>query len=114
MYSDRGAMAAKTISAGEHRNIFHARTSISERGTRNHGDRAMGAPTAREHFDRAYRARFTFWGDVRVLPEIKGLTEQITCQHVLELGCGLGRFAQYVAQNGLQVTAVDFSSYGIL
>jgi len=28
----------------ERDNIFHARTSISERGTKNHGDRAMGAP----------------------------------------------------------------------
>ncbi len=46
----------------------------------------MGAPAAREDFGRADRAWFTFWGDVRVPREVKGLTEQMTCQDMLELG----------------------------
>ncbi len=35
------------------------------------------------------------------------------CQTLLDVGCGNGRDSVYFAQNGLQVTALDFSESGI-
>lgn len=35
------------------------------------------------------------------------------CEHFLDLGCGLGRHAVYMAKKGFAVTAVDLSEYGI-
>jgi cyclopropane fatty-acyl-phospholipid synthase-like methyltransferase len=73
----------------------------------------QAAPTARADFDRAYRFPVTFWGDFRIPPEVKALIQMGTPRSILELGCGVGRFSRYVAQQGLQVTGVDFSKVAI-
>jgi 2-polyprenyl-3-methyl-5-hydroxy-6-metoxy-1,4-benzoquinol methylase len=74
---------------------------------------SMDAPTNRVAFDRAYRFPITFWGDVRIPPEVKALVRQRSDHSALELGCGLGRFSRYMAQQGLRVTGVDFSQVAI-
>lgn len=70
-------------------------------------------PTASADFDRAYSAPFTLWGDVRIPPELKTLIVDRAPRSCLELGCGVGRFSRYVAQQGLRSTAVDFSAIAI-
>jgi cyclopropane fatty-acyl-phospholipid synthase-like methyltransferase len=73
----------------------------------------MPAPFAPADFDRAYRLPFTFWGDVRIPAELKLLIRQETPRSSLELGCGIGRFSRYLAQQGLTATGVDFSAIAI-
>ena len=73
----------------------------------------MDAPTNSAAFDQAYRLPITFWGDVRIPPEVKALVRERTDQSVLELGCGLGRFSRHLAQQGVRVTGVDFSPVAI-
>src|SRR5271154_4622 len=69
----------------------------------------MPAPTKSTDFDRAYSANFTFWGDIRIPEEVKALVRQGPVRSVLELGCGVGRFSRYLAQQGLRATGIDFS-----
>jgi cyclopropane fatty-acyl-phospholipid synthase-like methyltransferase len=73
----------------------------------------MPAPTSSADFDRAYRGPVTLWGDFRIPPELKALSVQGSPRRALELGCGLGRFSRYLAQQGLRVTGVDFSEVAI-
>ena len=73
----------------------------------------MNAPTTSADFDRAYRAHFTFWGDIRIPEEIKALARDGAPRRVLELGCGIGRFSRYVAKQGVEATGVDFSAVAI-
>jgi cyclopropane fatty-acyl-phospholipid synthase-like methyltransferase len=73
----------------------------------------MPAPTTSSDFDRAYRAPITFWGDVRIPAEVRALARQGAARRTLELGCGLGRFSRYLAQQGVRATGVDFSSVAI-
>ncbi len=55
----------------------------------------------------------TPWGDVRIPPELKELLKTAKPKSSLELGCGLGRFSRFVAQQGVAATAVDFSPVAI-
>jgi len=71
------------------------------------------APVKYEYFNKAYSAPITFWGDVRIPKELKELVETYKPKNSLELGCGLGRFSSYVADQGLIATGVDFSSVAI-
>jgi SAM-dependent methyltransferase len=73
----------------------------------------MTAPTTSTDFDRAYRGPITFWGDIRIPEEVKALARQGAPRTALELGCGVGRFSRYLAQQGVRVTGVDFSSVAI-
>lgn len=73
----------------------------------------MPAPTKSTDFDRAYSAKFTFWGDIRIPEEVKELVGRGHARSVLELGCGIGRISCYLAQRGLRVTGVDFSPVAI-
>lgn len=73
----------------------------------------MNAPTTPDGFDAAYRAPLTFWGDIRVPKEVKALATRYPAAKVLELGCGLGRFSQYLAEQGQVATGVDFSPVAI-
>jgi|SRR6185369_6969355 len=70
-------------------------------------------PATSSDFDRAYRALFTVWGDIRVPPEIVQLAATATPLRVLELGCGVGRFSRAVVRAGHRVVAVDFSPVAI-
>lgn len=71
------------------------------------------SPKTSDDFDAAYRAAFTFWGDVRVPKELKELASKYPAKTILELGCGIGRFSQYMAEHGLLATGVDFSPVAI-
>jgi len=71
------------------------------------------APSTSEDFNKAYNAPFTFWGDIRIPKELEGLIETFKPANSLELGCGLGRFSEFMANQGIQATAVDFSSVAI-
>lgn len=73
----------------------------------------MAVPTTSADFDRAYRAPFTIWGDIRIPEEVQALARQGGSRSVLELGCGVGRFSRYLAQQGMRVTGVDFSPVAI-
>lgn len=73
----------------------------------------MMPPTTSADFDSAYRAPLTFWGDMRVPREVKALADELQFGKVLELGCGLGRFSQYLAGRGLDSTGVDFSPVAV-
>ncbi len=66
-----------------------------------------------EEFDRAYRYPITLWGDVRIPPEVEALAKEGSPKTSLELGCGIGRFSRYLAQQGIRATAVDFSQVAI-
>ena len=70
-------------------------------------------PTTSSDFDRAYRALFTVWGDIRVPSEIVQLVGTTPPLRVLELGCGVGRFSRDVVRAGHGVVAVDFSPVAI-
>lgn len=70
-------------------------------------------PTTSADFDRAYRAPFTFWGDVRIPPQIVELVAGSRCQRVLELGSGVGRFSRHLASLGHDVVGVDFSPVAV-
>jgi SAM-dependent methyltransferase len=67
----------------------------------------------RSDFDRAYRALFTVWGDIRVPSEVVQLVGTTPPLRVLELGCGVGRFSRDVVRAGHRVVAVDFSPVAI-
>jgi ubiquinone/menaquinone biosynthesis C-methylase UbiE len=71
------------------------------------------APVTSMAFDKAYRAPITFWGDSRIPKELKELVETYKPKTSLELGCGLGRFSSFMAEQGINATAVDFSPVGI-
>ncbi|MFB1484587.1 class I SAM-dependent methyltransferase [Corallococcus sp. RDP092CA] len=73
----------------------------------------MSAPATSADFDRAYRAPFTLWGDVRIPEEVQALARQGGPRSVLELGCGVGRFSRHLAAQGMRVTGVDFSPVAI-
>jgi len=75
----------------------------------------MSAPKKSADFDDVYRSAISHWvwSDIRIPKEIKTLVAQATPQRTLELGCGLGRFSRYVAQQGVRATGVDFSPVAI-
>lgn len=70
-------------------------------------------PTTSAEFDHAYRLPFTVWGDVRMPPEIVALAEASSPRTSLELGCGIGRFTEHLARQGIRATGVDFSAVAI-
>jgi SAM-dependent methyltransferase len=73
----------------------------------------VNTPTKSTDFDRAYQSPFTVWGDIRIPAEIKDVIRQHSPRTALELGCGIGRFTRYAAQQGVHATGVDFSPVAI-
>lgn len=53
------------------------------------------------------------WTDIRIPQELKALVQKVSPQRALELGCGVGRFSDYLAQQGVRTTGVDFSPVAI-
>ena len=70
-------------------------------------------PKTSTDFDAAYSQPITPWGDTRIPKEIIALVVDHSPRRALELGCGLGRFSRYVAQQGVNTTGVDFSPTAI-
>ncbi len=75
----------------------------------------MTPPNRSTDFDQAYRSpiRHWVWTDLRVPHELKALVRQVSPGNALELGCGVGRFSDYLAQQGVRTTGVDFSPIAI-
>jgi SAM-dependent methyltransferase len=67
------------------------------------------------YFDKAYQSNFVhwFWGDIRIPAELKAMVEKYHPKTSLELGCGLGRFSAYLAEQGIQATGIDFSKVAV-
>lgn len=75
----------------------------------------MHAPANSVEFDRAYRSALTpwIWTDIRVPEELKQLIAEVRPVCSLELGCGLGKYSRYLAQQGILAVGVDFSQVAI-
>jgi len=74
----------------------------------------IGPPSNSLEFDKAYDS-FTHWAwsDIRIPKELKELVAANKPKNSLELGCGLGRFSSFLAENGIKATGVDFSTIAI-
>jgi SAM-dependent methyltransferase len=74
----------------------------------------LGPPSTSTEFDRAYGSLLHWmWSDLRIPGELKELVASNRPKNSLELGCGLGRFSSYLAEQGIMATGVDFSSLAI-
>jgi ubiquinone/menaquinone biosynthesis C-methylase UbiE len=73
------------------------------------------APSKSAEFDKVYNSVFShwMWTDIRIPEELKEIVKAKNPQNSLELGCGLGRFSTYMAEQGIKATGVDFSSVAI-
>jgi ubiquinone/menaquinone biosynthesis C-methylase UbiE len=71
--------------------------------------------SSKNYFDEAYESFFIhrFWDDTRIPPELKEIVAKYSPKTSLELGCGLGRFSGYMAEQGIKATGVDFSKVAI-
>lgn len=73
-----------------------------------------GPPSTSLEFDKAYNSLFHWlWTDVRIPRELKELAATHKPKNSLELGCGLGRYSRYMAEQGIKATGVDFSPIAI-
>jgi SAM-dependent methyltransferase len=71
-------------------------------------------PSNSSEFDKAYNSLAHWvWSDIRIPKELKELVTINKPKTALELGCGLGRFSNFMAENGIQTTGVDFSTIAI-
>ncbi len=75
-------------------------------------DTKSEAPFTSTEFDNIYHSFFLHWAwsDVRIPNELKQLVAHTQPKTSLELGCGLGRFSSYLADQGIAATGVDFSA----
>lgn len=74
----------------------------------------IGPPSNHVEFDKAYSTlSHWMWTDTRIPSELKRLIEANKPQTSLELGCGLGRFSKFMANQKIQATGVDYSSVAI-
>jgi cyclopropane fatty-acyl-phospholipid synthase-like methyltransferase len=73
------------------------------------------APSTSKEFDKVYNSAFAHWvwSDIRIPTELKELVATHQPKTSLELGCGLGRFSSYMANEGIEATGVDFSEIAI-
>ncbi len=74
----------------------------------------IGPPSTNVEFDKLYSSvGHWIWSDVRIPRELKELVTINKPKNSIELGCGIGRFSSYMAEQGINVTGVDFSSVAI-
>ena len=71
-------------------------------------------PVNSEEFNKAYKSiHHWFWTDIRIPKELKNLIKNYNPKTSLELGCGLGNFSIFMAKQGVNATAIDFSPVAI-
>jgi ubiquinone/menaquinone biosynthesis C-methylase UbiE len=72
-------------------------------------------PSTSEQFNKVYSSPIAswVWGDIRIPKELNELVKINNPKNSLELGCGLGRFSNFLAKQGIKATGVDFSSIAI-
>ncbi|WP_420631487.1 class I SAM-dependent methyltransferase [Candidatus Leptofilum sp.] len=63
---------------------------------------------ALERFTERYANGEVPWDDALPPPEVQALASSLPPGRALDLGCGYGRTAIYLAQNGWRVDAIDF------
>ena len=74
----------------------------------------LGPPSNSKEFDEAYNSLSHWtWSDIRIPKELKEFITINKPQTSLELGCGLGRFSSFVAEQGIKAIGVDFSEIAI-
>jgi cyclopropane fatty-acyl-phospholipid synthase-like methyltransferase len=69
--------------------------------------------TAFQRFKERYEAGPVPWDKPEPPPEVVALAAELTPGRALDLGCGYGRTAIYLAQRGWQVDGIDFISHAI-
>jgi SAM-dependent methyltransferase len=72
-------------------------------------DRPLSSDQAARFWDQRYGERDQIWSG-RVNPVLAAVAEQLTPGRALDLGCGEGGDAVWLADHGWQVTAVDIST----
>ena len=72
-------------------------------------------PSTSEQFNKVYNSPIAswVWGDIRIPKELNELVKTNNPKNSLELGCGLGRFSNFLAKQVIKATGVDFSSIAI-
>ncbi len=76
--------------------------------------RPSDAPFFNSEFDNIYSSALHWmWTDIRIPKKLKQLIAENKPKTSLELGCGIGNFSTYFAKQGIEATAVDFSSVAI-
>ena len=67
-----------------------------------------------KEFDKMYNSALHWiWSDIRIPKELKELIKNLKPRNSLELGCGLGLFSSFMAEEGVKATGVDFSAAAI-
>ena len=72
-------------------------------------------PSTSDQFNKVYRSPIASWAwrDIRIPKELNELVETNKPKTSLELGCGIGGFSTYMAEQGIKATGVDFSSVAV-
>lgn len=78
-------------------------------------DESQGPPRTAEHWNARYKSDQTPWDTGRVNPHLRQLVEDglWTPGRLLEVGCGTGVDAAWLAGQGFEVTGVDLSEIAI-
>ncbi len=72
-------------------------------------------PSTSEQFNKVYSFPYVhwLWSDIRIPKELTELVKTKKPKSSLELGCGLGRYSTFLANQGIRASAVDFSFVAI-
>ena len=88
--------------------------SLIDRTEKVHHKEKSDAPSVSKEFDKMYNSSMHWlWSDIRIPKELKDLTVTCKPQSSLELGCGIGFFSSFMAQQRIEATGVDFSPVAI-
>jgi len=75
---------------------------------------SKSSTTTGEEFNKVYQSiAHWIWTDNRIPTELKEIVKVHNPKTSLELGCGIGIFASFMASQGIKATGVDFSSVAI-
>ncbi|WP_373511266.1 class I SAM-dependent methyltransferase [Persicitalea sp.] len=76
---------------------------------------SLGSRLQKFYFNLSYRFGFAEWDVNKPQPDLIRLVEEgkIAGKTILDIGCGSGDNAIYLAQKGFQVTGLDYSDKGI-
>lgn len=90
---------------------IHSRRTVTDASDASEGDRSAAEESAESFWERHYRSRRP--GAARVNPLLAETVSPLRPGAALDLGCGAGGDAIWLAQQGWQVTAVDVSTTAV-